>query len=179
MSPRLTIVSLASAAVLCLGAAFAVPALALPGDDNTNCPAGTVLAPVQAPGSTTCTLDSVVRARAKAELLTQDELVKLCADVRVRNLANVRIAVGHPKWEIITLDGKTCGEPKKPVYKDCWTAEQAGYHDIPKSDPRYDRRLDEDNDGIACETKPAPIVPAPAVPAPTPVIVSNHLPVTH
>jgi len=123
MSPRLALAGAATAAALSLGIAFALPASALPGDSTdcpegsqktctqtppNNCPAGTVLAPVQTPGSTTCTLDSVVRARAKAELLTQDQLLKLCADVHIRHLANIRVAVGHPRWEIITLDGKTC-----------------------------------------------------------------------
>jgi len=112
-------------------------------------------------------------------VLTHDELLRLCADVAVRHLVNVRVVVGHPV-EIITLDGRTCGE-QRPIYKDCWTAGQAGYHDVPSTDPRYDPRLDGDHDGIACETKPVPVVPAPApLPeAPTPAIVGSHLPVTH
>lgn len=197
MSPRLALVGAAMAAALSLGVAFALPAVALPGDDSNcpegasktctqtppqDCPQGTLPAPVQTPGSTTCTLDSLVKARAKAELLTQDQLIKLCADARVRGLADVRIAVGHPKWEIITLDGRTCGE-HRPIYKDCWTAMQAGYHDVPSTDPRYDRRLDGNHDGIACETPPAggttptPVLVVPVAPAPT--IVGAHLPVTH
>lgn len=198
MSPRLAVVALASSAALCLGSAFAVPALALPGDDTNcpegsqktctqtppQCPEGSVLAPTQpAGGGTTCVLDSLVQARAKTEVLTRDQVLKLCADARVRGLANVRIAVGHPKYEIVSLDGKTCGEKHKPGYKDCWTAGQDGYHDVPITDPRYDSRLDRDKDGIACETPPASepstpvIVPVPVAKAPT-VVVSN-LPVTH
>jgi hypothetical protein len=199
LSPRTAAVSAAAAAALFLGVVFALPASALPGDDANcpekagktctqtppaTCPAGTTLAPVQSGEGTTCVLDSLVRARAKTEVLTHDQLLKLCADVHVRQLAAVRIAVGYPPYEIITLDGRTCGEPVGS--KNCEQAAKAGFHDIPSTDPHYTKRLDEDNDGIACETAPDTVVPVvpvipvvPVVPAPTPSIISTHLPVTH
>jgi Excalibur calcium-binding domain len=207
LSPKLAMVSAGAAAAVALGAAFAMPAFGLTNSSDPDCPdgagrtcsqdyspprecpQGTVLAPVQTPGDTTCTLDALVQARASAELLTHDQLIKLCADVRVRHLVNVRIAVGHPHWEIITLDDRTCAPIRHPIYKDCWTAEQAGYHDVPRTDPRYDPRLDMNHDGIACETTPAtapPVAPPaapptdePIVPAPVPAPVQSHLPVTH
>lgn len=101
-SHRVAALGAALAAALSLGLAFAVPAVALPGDDPV-CP--------EHPGKT-CTqtppaLDSLVQARAKAEVLTPDELLKLCADVRVRQLVKVRVAVGND-YQLVTLDGKTC-----------------------------------------------------------------------
>lgn len=198
LSPKVVLVAEVAAAIFTLGAAFAIPAAALPGDDGgcpensaktcqtppESCPAGTIPAPVQPPagGGVTCNLDSLVRARAKSEVLTHDQVLKLCADARVRGLAAVRVAVGYPKYEVITLDGKTCGEPITS-FKNCAEAEAAGYQNIPSTDPRYDPRLDRDHDGIACETptvpvtSPAPSTDIPAAPAPT--IVKSTLPVTH
>lgn len=155
LSLKSVLVAEMATAVLALGALFAVPASALPGDDS-NCPEGTVPAPVQpaAGEGVTCNLDSLIRARAKADILTHDELVRLCADVRVRQLVNVRVAVGHPHMEVITPDGKTCGERKPPKPCDCPTPPVVG--------------------------PPAPSpAPAPLPPAPAPVTVSSDLPVTH
>ena len=198
LSPKIVLVAEVTAAVLTMGAAFAIPAAALPGDSPScqegsgktctqappeKCPVGTAPAPVQPPAGegVACDLDSLVRARAKADVLSHDELVRLCADVQVRQLVKVRVAVGK-EHEVITLDGKTCGV-SKPTYKDCWTAVQDGYHDVPSTDPRYDPRLDRDHDGIACETPPASAVPpasvAPVPVAPAPTIVTSNLPVTH
>lgn len=170
-SSRMAVGSVVAASALTLGVVFALPASALPGDDNNcpehpgktctqtppeRCPAGTTPAGVQPPAGegVTCSLDSLVRARAKADVLTHDELLKLCADVKVRGLANVRVAVGHP-YEVITLDGRTCGLPKPPKPCGCPTPPEVG--------------------------PPAPSpAPAPNVPvAPAPVTVIGHLPVTH
>ena len=180
-SPKLVVAGTVAAAVLSLGTAFALPAFALPGDDPScpegaqktctqtppeTCPAGTLPTAIQPPAGegTTCTLDSLIKARAKADILTQDQLLRLCADVRVRNLANVRIAVGHPRWEIITLDGKTCGQPK-PVQNPCACETPA-----PETPP-------------ATVVPVVPVIPAVPVPvsvpvAPAPVTVIDHLPVT-
>lgn len=173
LSLKSVLVAEMATAVLALGALFAVPASALPGDDSNcpegaqktctqtppeHCPAGTSPAPVQpaAGEGVTCNLDSLIRARAKADVLTHDELLKLCADVQVRGLANVRVAVGHPV-EVITLDGRTCGYHKPPVKPcDCPTPSPAV---VPPADNGSNNR-----------TLP---------PAPAPQTVTSNLPVTH
>lgn len=117
MSPRLTLVASAAAAALTLGAAFALPAAAQP--DVPSCPEGSLTNCIQdcptgsvpASGS----LCDLVQVRAKSEVLTQDQLLKLCADAQARNLMNTRIAVGYPEYKIITLDGSTCGSVPAPA----------------------------------------------------------------
>lgn len=117
MSPRLSLAASAAAAALTLGVAFALPAAAQP--DPPSCPEGSLTNCIQdcptgnvpASGS----LCNLVRVRAKSEVLTQDQLLRLCADARARNMMNARIAVGYPEYKIITLDGATCGSAPEPV----------------------------------------------------------------
>lgn len=113
-SPKLAIagaVATATASVV-LGLALALPAFATPSDcpegSQTNCvipscPGG-VTQP--APGVIQCDLGSLVLARARAEVLTPDQLVNICVDAKVRHAARVRIVVRQP--ELVVIDGKTC-----------------------------------------------------------------------
>ena len=41
--------------------------------------------------------------------------------------------------------------PRRLYFHNCAEARRAGYHDIRRGSPGYDRHLDRDNDGIACE----------------------------
>lgn len=189
-STRLALAGTVTAAVLSLGTAFAVPALALPGDDPNcpegsqktctqepprECPAGTVPTPVQpaAGEGTTCTLDSLIKARAKADVLTKDQLVKLCAEAHVRHLVNVRIAVGHPKWEIITLDDKTCSPPKAVP------APGTGSTNNPCSCTTTPAPAPSDNTATGDSPPLGATAPVPLPQAPAPVTVNSNLPVTH
>lgn len=39
----------------------------------------------------------------------------------------------------------------EPPYKNCTEAHKDGRYNIPRGDPAYQQKLDQDNDGIACE----------------------------
>lgn len=51
-------------------------------------------------------------------------------------------------------------------FSSCADAYAAGYANIKKGQPGYARKLDRDNDGIACDTPPAGFTPRPT-PSPT------------
>lgn len=113
-SPKLAVAGAVATvtATVSLGLVLALPAFAgpagCPEGSQTNCvipscPGG-VTQP--APGVVQCDLGSLVLARARAEVLTPDQLVNICVDAKVRNAARVRIVVRRP--ELIVIDGKTC-----------------------------------------------------------------------
>jgi LPXTG-motif cell wall-anchored protein len=47
-------------------------------------------------------------------------------------------------------------------FDNCTEAYQAGRKNIPQGDPDYAKKLDRDNDGVACDNPPAGFKPAPA-----------------
>ena len=47
-------------------------------------------------------------------------------------------------------------------FENCDAAYDAGRSNIPQGDPDYAKKLDRDNDGIACDNPPAGFKPAPA-----------------
>lgn len=114
-SPKLAVAGAVATVVasVSLGMVLALPAFAGP----TDCPEGsqTNCATSSCPGGVTrpspdviqCDLGSLVVARARAEVLTPEQLLRLCADARVRSVAHVRIVIQQP--ELVVIDGKTCG----------------------------------------------------------------------
>lgn len=115
-SPRLAVAGAVATvtATVALGLLLALPAFAGPvipdcpeGSQKNcvipSCPGG-VTQP--APGMIQCDLGSLVLARARAEVLTPDQLVNICVDAKVRNAARVRIVVRRP--ELVVIDGKAC-----------------------------------------------------------------------
>jgi hypothetical protein len=80
-----------------------------------------------------------------------------------------------------TLDAKIyipCKAPRVAEFENCDEAAKVGAYDIPRSDPRYQRKLDDDKDGIACES----VIESDnkdVTPAPKPDTVESDLPVTH
>lgn len=119
-SPRLAVAGAVATvtATVAFGLLLALPAFAGPVDPSnpTDCPEGSqkncvipscpggVTQP--APGVIQCDLGSLVLARARAEVLTPDQLVNICVDAKARNAARVRIVVRRP--ELVVIDGKAC-----------------------------------------------------------------------
>lgn len=101
------------------------------------------------------------------------------AGVRVGDLLCVR---AEAVSERTTADARVripCPVNHYPVFKNCDQARAAGAHDIPKGSPLYRKGLDDDGDGVACETAPVVTAPGPVKEAPAPEVVESHLPVTH
>lgn len=113
-SPKLAVVGAVATvtASVAFGLLLALPAFAGP----TDCPEGSLTNCVipscpggvtqPSPGVVQCDLGSLVLARARAEVLTPDQVVNLCVDAKVRNAARIRIVIRRP--ELIVIDGKTC-----------------------------------------------------------------------
>lgn len=116
-------VLVAGAAIVCAGAigwpvasASTAPAPCQPGmavpcsAPPLGCPPGTVLDPIQPTPDkgTLCDLTGVVVVRGKVQVLTPDQLAKLCYDLHVRNLVKTRVSVGNTGDQIVTLDGREC-----------------------------------------------------------------------
>jgi hypothetical protein len=100
------------------------------------------------------------------------------AGVRVGNILCVRAEALSTNTTANAKVMIPCPVHYVPIFKDCDEARAAGAHDIPLSSPLYRKKLDNDRDGIACETE-APVSNTDVPTAPTPQIVTSHLPVTH
>lgn len=93
--------------------------------------------------------------------------------VHVEALGRDELADAHARVPCLHWDG----------FKDCDQARAAGLHDIPRSDNRYRGYLDEDGNGIACESTERQSASTTAsdlvVIAPVPQIIAHNLVVTH
>jgi Excalibur calcium-binding domain len=166
---RRTVLAVVSAAALSLSALVAAPAFA----------DGPPVVPVV----------PAVPDTAKCSVLPlEGSTLPLCVTVDDKDGVKARVRVGDVLCvKVDALTSRTtvnervilpCPIHYIPDFKDCAQAADAGFHDIPADSPLYRKRLDSDNDKIACETPPTSTSDSPPV-AQAPEVVQAHLPVTH
>ena len=86
--------------------------------------------------------------------LTHGELQKegIRARVRVEDILCVKADALTDEQTANARIYVPCKHPRVPEFKNCAEASELGVTNIPHTDPRYRKKLDEDNDGVACET---------------------------
>jgi excalibur calcium-binding domain-containing protein len=111
-------------------------------------------------------LNNAKDALLRANLLLNERIKAVSAAQDKVNAACVTVTVTPPTTPVpppVSIPAQ---------FENCAQAARWGFHDIPKTNPRYRLILDLDRDGVACEANegPAPVVVGPTTTIPGPVV---------